>query len=138
MQHTTLMTPAFHCFPLAGGGLHIMKLTSIVEVPASDASKWADAAKRFEINRTMYSLLDGGKTRIVGGLIREFAKDTFHHTSVVQWAAFVRIDMTDREVSSALAELRKEAGPPVEKLSPRGPGTEWAINRSALEKYLHV
>lgn len=128
--------PVFQRFDLSNGNVLIVKMIPMREITKENLPRLEEGAARFRAKRVSYSLLNGGEKRMVAGLIRDFRAEEFHHSEVLQWGSFVEVNLSERDVSSALGALQKEVGAPVELITAKGAGSTWKVNRDAIEAYL--
>lgn len=133
--------PIFQEFNLASGGVLVVKMTAAIEIGKDDLPKWKNAATCFEKHLTKYRMLDidlDTERHVIAGLIWDFGADEFHRSEVVQWGAFVGLELSEQDVSNALSTLSKESHAPVVLTTSARPGARWEVDREALRRYLKL
>ena len=133
--------PIFQKLNLASGGVLVVKMTAAIEIGKDDLPKWQNAATCFEEHLTNYRILDidlDTERHVIAGLIWDFGADEFHRTEVVQWGAFVGLELSEQDVSNALSTLSKESHARVGWNASQGPGARWKVEREALRRYLKL
>ncbi|MCH7808092.1 MAG: hypothetical protein IIB60_02605 [Planctomycetes bacterium] len=111
-------------------------MSAIAEIDKEALTRWRKGKKLFEKDAGKYLLSDDPDRRRVAGVVRSFADGEFDHSDVVRWGAFAGVDLSERDVSSALSQLQEKPGTPVKQVKTGGSGARWKVNREAMEKYL--
>jgi len=119
------VVPVFQKIHLSNGAVVVLRVKAVLEIAKDKLTQYEDSAKRFKDCPRGGNMLLNPEQWTVGALIRAFGKERVHHSEIVKWAAFVGLEIAERDVSNALTQLKKKKGKPVELANGKGPGATW-------------